>query len=71
MNDTAPEVSDYVRKRYAAMSGEERFLIGIKMFDTARTIVEASLPAGLSELQQRREICRRFYPSLAASVFPD
>jgi len=71
MNDTTPEVSKYLRERYAAMSGEERFLVGIRMFDTARTIVEASIPAGLSELQRRREICRRFYPSLVASVFPE
>ncbi len=70
MNDTTPEVSDYVHARYAAMSAEERFLIGIKMFDTARAIVEASLPTGLSETERRREICRRFYPSLAERVFP-
>lgn len=70
MNDTAPEVSDYVRKRYAAMSPEQRFLIGIRMFDTARALVEASIPGGLSESERRKEICRRFYPSLAERVFP-
>ena len=70
MNDTAPEVSDYVRKRYAAMSPEPRFLIGIRMFDTARALVEASIPGGLSESERRKEICRRFYPSLAERVFP-
>ena len=70
MNDTAPEVSDYVRERYASMSAEERFLIGIKMFDTARAFVEASISTDLSELERRREICRRFYPSLAKLVFP-
>ena len=71
MNDTAPEVSAYLRKRYAAMSAEQRFLIGIRMFDTARALVEASLPTGLSETERRRAICQRFYPSLAAEVFPD
>jgi hypothetical protein len=70
MNDTAPEVADYVRKRYAAMSSEERFLIGIKMFDTARAFVEASISSELSDSERRREICRRFYPSLAGHVFP-
>ncbi len=70
MNDTAPEVSEYLRKRYAAMSAEERFLIGIRMFDTARALVEASIPSGLSESERRKEICRRFYPSLAERVFP-
>ncbi len=70
MRDTAPEVSAYLRKRYSAMSAEERFLIGIKMFDTARALVDASIPSGLSESERRREVCRRFYPSLASRVFP-
>ncbi len=70
MNDTAPEVSAYLHERYAAMSTEERFLIGIRMFDTARAIVKASFPTGLSEAERRRELCRRFYPSLAERVFP-
>jgi len=70
MNDTAPEVTDYVRERYSAMSPEERFLIGIRMFDTARAFVEASISPDLSDLDRRREICRRFYPSIANRVFP-
>lgn len=70
MNDTAPEIAEYVRKRYFAMSSEERFLIGIRMFDTARAVAEASIPVDLPEPDRRREICRRFYPSLAERVFP-
>ena len=70
MNDTTQEVADYVRERYFAMSAEERFLIGIKMFDTARAFVEASISSDLSESEKRREICRRFYPSLAEHAFP-
>ena len=69
MNDTPPEVSDYVHERYSAMSPEERFLIGIRMFDTARALVEASLSSDLSDSERRREICRRFYPSIADRVF--
>ncbi|MEE8538897.1 MAG: hypothetical protein V3S54_03700 [Woeseiaceae bacterium] len=68
MNNTAPEVSDYVHQRYSAMSAEERSLIGIKMFDTVCEIVAASFPIGLSEAEPRREICRRFsLPSRGAS----
>jgi len=52
------------------MSPEERFLIGIRMFDTARALAQASISSDLSEYEQRREICRRFYPSLAERVFP-
>ncbi len=71
MNDTTPEIAEYVRERYSAMSAEKRFLIGIQMFDTARALVEASIPADLSAPKRRREICRRFYPSLASRVFPE
>ena len=64
------QIRDYVRERYLAMSSEERFLIGIKMFDTARALVEASISPDLSASDRRREICRRFYPSLVERVFP-
>ena len=70
MNDTALDVSEYVRMRYSAMSAEERFLIGINMFDTARAIVEASIPHNLPEPERQRAICQRFYPLLAERVFP-
>lgn len=70
MNDTAPEIADYLCNRYSDMSPEQRFLIGVSMFDTARAFVEASLPADLSHSERRREICRRFYPSLVDLVYP-
>ena len=70
MNDTASQVADYLHERYTAMSAEERFLIGIRMFDTARALVEASISSDLSDSERRREICRRFYPSLADRAFP-
>ena len=70
MDDTAPEVSDYLHQRYSAMNSGERFLIGIRMFDTARALVEASISSDLSDYERRREICRRFYPSIADRVFP-
>jgi hypothetical protein len=70
MIDTSPQVSAYVHERYSAMSPEERFLIGIRMYDTARALVEASISSDLSEAERRREICRRFYPSFAEHVFP-
>ena len=70
MNDTAPNVSAYIRQRYAAMKPEERFLLGIRMFDMARAMVEASISADSCNLERRRAICKRFYPSLAEQVFP-
>ena len=70
MNDTTPDISEYVRSRYSAMNPEKRFLIGIRMFDTARALVNASISSHLSDFEKRREICRRLYPSLADQVFP-
>lgn len=64
MRDTSPEVERMIEERYAAMSGTERFMIGARMFDTARSIVLASLPADLSPLERRRALCRRLYPEL-------
>lgn len=54
MQDTTPEIERLMRSRYQAMSGEERFLIGIRMFDLARAIVVSSLPSDLPDDQLRR-----------------
>ena len=70
MRDTTPEIERLMRERYQAMSGEERFLIGIRMFDLARAIVVSSLPSDLPDDQLRRELCRRFYGELAERAFP-
>ncbi|HET7570708.1 MAG TPA: hypothetical protein VFK96_09020 [Gammaproteobacteria bacterium] len=69
MNDTSPAVDRYVRERYASMTGEERFLIGARMFDTAREIVLASLPKDLAPSERRRALCRRIYPELGDEIF--
>jgi len=61
VSDTSPAIDRLVRERYAAMSGPERALIALQMFETAQLIVLSSLPAGLNELERRRELCRRFY----------
>ena len=70
MNDTSPEIKKLVRDRYMQMSGEQRFMIGIQMFDTARAIVLSSLPKGISEEQKRRLLCERFYKDLVLKAFP-
>lgn len=71
MKDTTPEMEKLVRERYLAMTPAERFLIGIQMFETARTMVLASLPRGLSPEQVRRRLCERLYGSLAREAFGD
>ena len=69
MNDTSPEIARMVRNRYAEMQPIERFLIGVSLFETARAIVLASLPADLPPRELRRKLCERLYPELAAEAY--
>ena len=70
MNDTSPDIAEYVNNRYAEMSPETRFLIGIHMFDTARELVEASIPEAVRGNDRRRAICGRLYPALVDQIYP-
>ena len=70
MNDTAPDIEAMVRRRYQAMAPAERLAIASQMFDTARAIVLASLPAGVTDAELRRRLCERFYGSLARHAYP-
>ena len=69
MNDTSPEIAEMIRQRYLTMPAAERLVIGARMFETARAMVVASLPRGLSPKEMRRRICERFYGELAEEVF--
>lgn len=70
MNDTTPEVARWLRRRYARLSGAERLAIGAQMFDTARTLVLASLPKDMEPEEARRSLCERFYgKEIASRVF--
>ena len=69
MNDTSPEIARMVRSRYAQMQPVERFLIGVSLFETARAIVLASLPADLPPGELRRKLCERLYPELAVQAY--
>ena len=61
MKDTSPEIEKIVRDRLMALSGAERFRIGSEMFDAARRIVLASLPADLPEHERKRLLFERVY----------
>jgi hypothetical protein len=61
ITDTPPEIEQLVRDRIMARSGEERFIMGAQMFDSACEMIKASLPRGLSEMEQRRLLFRRIY----------
>ena len=61
MNDTSPEIAELVRQKLMARSGSERFVMGTRMFDAARTVVVASLPAGLTPDELKRQLFERVY----------
>ena len=61
MTDTPPEIAEMVRARLMAMSGAERFRMGVEMFEAARRMVLASLPANLSESERRSRLFERLY----------
>lgn len=71
MTDTATAIDEMLRQRYAGLSGSERALMALQMFESAQRIVLSSLPAGLDDRGRRRELCRRFYgEELARRAYP-
>ena len=61
VTDTQPEIAEMVRARLMALSGTERFLMGARMFEAARRMALASLPADLPEPERKRLLFERFY----------
>jgi hypothetical protein len=61
MTDTPLEISELVRQKLMERSGEERFMMGVRSFEAARAIIEASLPAGLSAEERKRQLFQRIY----------
>ena len=57
VTDAPPEIAEMVRARLMALSGAERFLMGIRTCEAARRMVLASLPAKLPESD--RAVLRR------------
>ncbi|MEO6081150.1 MAG: hypothetical protein ABIQ86_15460 [Steroidobacteraceae bacterium] len=78
MNDTPDPVARLVAQRYARMSPAERIAILVSMRQSAYSIVESSLPRGLTREQRRYAIAKRFYGDelpeaalLAHANYPD
>jgi hypothetical protein len=61
MNDTSDHVARLVAERLAAMTPAERLQIASSMYETARSIIAASLPQSLTREQRRYAIAKRFY----------
>lgn len=61
MTDTPPEVQKLYEQMLMARSNEERFMMGIGMFETARKFVLASLPPDATSREVRQHLLQRFY----------
>jgi hypothetical protein len=61
VNDTPAAISKIVSDRYRAMTPAERWLVMSSLFESARKIIESSLPKGLTVEQRRLAIVRRLY----------
>jgi hypothetical protein len=61
MNDTSAAISKAVVDHYGLMTPAERWLAASSLFETARKIVESSLPSGLTIEQRRLAVVRRLY----------
>ena len=70
MNDTSPEVKKKYHEMMMALSGEERFLMGARMFDAARELILASLPKDLTELERKKRLFERIYGFPLPEDFP-
>lgn len=71
VTDTSPEVAAIVRDRIMKLSGAERFVIGARMFESARALVLASLPEDISEPERRRLLYERFYGGHFPTIHED
>lgn len=61
MNDTSPEMERMVTERYRRMTPDERIRIASSMFETARKLIESSLPANMTRKERRLAFARRLY----------
>jgi len=61
MNDTDPKIAELVRQRLMERSGAERVMMASDMFETAKAMILASLPTGLSEIEIKGLMVERIY----------
>jgi hypothetical protein len=68
MTDTEPQVERKFYEMIMSRSGEERFMMGIRSFEAARTIVLASLPKDLPVHELKRKLFERMYGATVEHV---
>lgn len=69
MQDTTPEFRRLVAERLRRMAPEERVRLCAEMFETARQLIEASLPVGIGPLERKRRLGERLYGEFARRAF--
>jgi hypothetical protein len=61
ITDAPPEIAVLFHQRIMALSGEERFMMGVRLFEAARDMVIASMPTDLSPEEFKRQLFQRIY----------
>jgi hypothetical protein len=61
MNDTSDAIAKVVLERYRSMTPAERWLAASSLFETARAIIQSSLPSSLTAEQRRFAVAQRLY----------
>ena len=61
MHDTSIEIQKIYHDLLMAKTGEERFLMGISMFQTARELAIASFPKNITDQEIRKLLLKRLY----------
>jgi hypothetical protein len=59
--DTSDAFAAVVLERYRSMTPAERWLTTASLFETARAIIQSSLPGSFTPAQQRLAIAQRLY----------
>jgi hypothetical protein len=69
MQDTTLEFRRLVAERFGRMAPEERVRLCAEMFETARQLIEASLPPDLDPRERRQRVAERLYGDLGRRAY--
>lgn len=69
--DTPPEMARRYHEMLFARSPAERFIMGARMFDTARAMILASFSPDLPPDEVRRRLFKRLYPDIPPDRIPE
>lgn len=61
MNDTSDAIAKIVADRYRSMTPAERLSAASSLFETARELIQSSLPGTFTDEQRRLAIAQRLY----------